>query len=249
MGLQQPLEEWKPCSKSIYQLRSLTRQLEVLQKARTSFLNQLEAATHSAHTSKTVIQSTQSIIKNFDKQISKCKKGIEELIIKDPIFSAKYKLVEPIKGMGLITFATIIAETGGFDMFKGQSQLVSYAGYDIVENQSGNRIGKTRISKKGNSHIRRIMHMASLNMVRYKVPVFKNLYERVYERTKIKMKGYVAIQRKLLCLIYTLWKRNEVFNPNMALVNTSGEHEPKLPLSVGSERTAKKQPQLKLWLH
>ena len=41
MGLQQPLEEWKPCSKNIYQLRSLTRQLEVLQEARTNFLNQL----------------------------------------------------------------------------------------------------------------------------------------------------------------------------------------------------------------
>jgi len=92
--------------------------------------------------------------------------------------------------------------------------LVCYAGYDVIENQSGKRVGKTRISKKGNTHIRRIMHMASLNMVKYKVPVFLDLYERVFERTKIKMKAYVAIQRKLLCLFYTLWKNNTVYEAN-----------------------------------
>ena len=56
--------------------------------------------------------------------------------------------------------------------------------------------------------------MASLNMVRYKEPVFSGLYERVFDRTKIKMKAYVAVQRKLLCLFYTLWKNNTVYEPD-----------------------------------
>ena len=52
--------------------------------------------------------------------------------------------------------------------FANQRQLVSYAagppgGYDVVENQSGNRSGKTRISKKGNSRIRRILHLPAFN--------------------------------------------------------------------------------------
>jgi hypothetical protein len=29
------------------------------------------------------------------------------------------------------------------------------------------------------------------------------------------MKAYVAVQRKLLILIYTLWKKNQPFNPGM----------------------------------
>lgn len=33
-------------------------------------------------------------------------------------------------------------------------------------------------------------------------------------RTRIKMKGYVAVQRKLLILAYTLLKKNESFDPN-----------------------------------
>jgi transposase len=54
--------------------------------------------------------------------------------------------------------------------FTNQRHLVSYAGYDVVENQSGNRSGKTRISKKGNSRLRRFLHMPSFNAVRFNEP-------------------------------------------------------------------------------
>ena len=53
----------------------------------------------------------------------------------------------------------------------------------------------------------------------------KNLFDRVYDRTKIKMKGYTAVQRKLLTLIYALWKRNEKFDPNMGKKMKSGDTE------------------------
>jgi hypothetical protein len=41
----------------------------------------------------------------------------------------------------------------------------------------------------------------------------KELHERICERNpKVKMKGVVAAMRKLLLLIYTLWKKNEEYN-------------------------------------
>ncbi|PIQ20325.1 MAG: IS110 family transposase, partial [Cytophagales bacterium CG18_big_fil_WC_8_21_14_2_50_42_9] len=40
-------------------------------------------------------------------------------------------------------------------------QLTSYAGYDVVLKQSGTFRGSTKISKKGNKHIRSILHMPS----------------------------------------------------------------------------------------
>jgi transposase len=113
----------------------------------------------------------------------------------------------------LLSFAVIAAETNGFILFENAAGLVSYAGYDVVENQSGNHNGRTRISKKGNSRIRRILHMPALCAVRDDQPQFKNLYERVYDRTKIKMKGYVAVQKKLLVMMYYLWKKNERYEP------------------------------------
>ena len=52
----------------------------------------------------------------------------------------------------------------------------------------------------------------------------KNLYERIYERSNIKMKGYTAVQKKLLIVIYTLWKKDEAFDQNYQ-DKTSGEVE------------------------
>ena len=107
-----------------------------------------------------------------------------------------------------------MAETNGFALFHDQAQLVSYAGYDVVENQSSKRVGKTRISKRGNARIRRILYMPALCAVTHQEVGPKALYERVYQRTGIKMKGYVAVQKKLLCLIYALWKKDQTYDPH-----------------------------------
>ena len=97
--------------------------------------------------------------------------------------------------------ATILAETNGFKLFTSRAQVVSYAGYDVVERQSGSSIkGKTRISKKGNSHIRRALHFPAITIVKHE-PQFKQLYDRILERSHIKMKSYTAVQRKILLLI------------------------------------------------
>jgi hypothetical protein len=111
---------------------------------------------------------------------------------------------------------------------------VCYAGYDVLQNQSGKKAGKTRISKKGNTHIRRIMHLAAWSAVRHKSEPFYSLHQRVVERTGMPMKGLVAVARKLLVMIYTLWKKNEKFDPS---IRTSGNLELKPLFSVGSEGT------------
>ena len=56
--------------------------------------------------------------------------------------------------------------------------------------------------------------MPALNMVRYAQKPFLALYERVYDKSKIKMKGYTAIQKKLLIIVYTLWKKQEAYDPD-----------------------------------
>ncbi|MGJ3236970.1 MAG: IS110 family transposase, partial [Marivirga sp.] len=42
-------------------------------------------------------------------------------------------------------------------------------------------------------------------------------YNHLFERQKIKMKSYVAVQRKLLVLIYTLWKKEERYKDKFLL--------------------------------
>ncbi len=240
MGMQQELEPWKPCSEDLLLLRSLTRQYEMFQETKTVVNNQLEAATHLAICDKMVVKNLKSLIEKISRDIEKLKMRMKELILNDPVLSKKFALVEPIKGFGIVSFATLVAETGGFELFENQKQLVSYAGYDVVENQSGLRVGKTKISKKGNNHIRRILFLPAFNVVKYNVTPFRQLYERVYDKTKVKMKAYVAVQRKLLCMVYAMWKNDTAFDPEFITKKTSGNHEPKLLFSVGPAGTETK---------
>jgi transposase len=239
MGAEQRLDQWKPYSKSIYRLRSLTRQNESLNKQKSIYTNQLHAIEHSGYVNKTVVKQIKQFVNLIDKQLAEVAQEIEKTINQDIDIRDKVKKICKVKGLGILTVATVIAETNGFILFKNQRQLVSYAGYDVIENTSGNHIGKTKISKKGNSHIRRVLHMPAFSVVKYE-PHYKGLYERVFDRTRIKMKGYVAVQKKLLVLIYTLWKKNEEYDPNYN--KTSGNDEPKSLFSLDFEKIEKKVP-------
>lgn len=246
MCIQHKFEAWKPIGKYNYELRSLTRHYQSTQELKTVYMNQLHALEHSGYPSKTVSMQLKKSITLFEKQVKAIKKAIAGHIESNEEVKRKTGYLCMIKGVDMLTAAVIIAETNGFELFGSQSQLVSYAGYDVVENQSGNHIGKTRISKKGNSRIRRALHMPALSAVRYKEPSFHRLYERVYEKTKIKMKGYVAVQKKILIVLYSLWKNDVPYSRAYEEKIISGNDEAKAPLSVFSERERKSEEEEKV---
>ena len=213
MGAEQKLKPWQPFSQNIYKLRSLTRQHESLNKQRTLTMNQLHSQMYNMYEIKEVIKQLKSMIRLIEKQIEQLEAMIKELIEQDLVLNSKAENLLTIPGVGLLTVATVIAETNGFYLIENVGQLMSYVGYDVVENQSGKRVGRTKISKKGNSHIRRILYMPALNVVRLKVCAFQVFYDRLYEKNKIKMKSYVTVQKTILILLYTLWKTNSTFVP------------------------------------
>ena len=205
---------WSPISEHIIQIRTTLRHRKSLISKILQCKNQLEALTHSKYAVKDVEKSLKRIIKTLDTQLIAIEKKAFELASRDKELIEKVEMiVDSVKGLGLLTVLTVVAETNGFHDFRNSKQLVSYAGYDIVENQSGRFIGKTRISKRGNAHIRTILHMGSLCMIRFKIDPFYNFYLRLLKRNgRIKKKAMVAVQRKLLILIYTLWNKNEAFD-------------------------------------
>jgi transposase len=165
---------------------------------------------------------------------------IKKHLESDQIVKQKVDNICQIKGIGTLTIATILAETNGFDLFKNYKQLVSYSGFDVVERESGSSVtGKTRISKKGNSHIRRALFMPAFTAVKYQEPSFFGLYERTYAKHSIKMKSYVAVQKKLLTTIYHLWKKNEEYNSNYICIIQEKEQE--LSSLLGFEKAVSTQ--------
>jgi transposase len=225
MGAEQRLELWQPLGRYYYELRHYTRQHQNIQELKTVISNQIHALEHGMYRSDLIIAQLKSTLALFELQLREIDRSIKAHIKSDTLVHVKCENILEMKGIGILTLATVLSETNGFELFKNYKQLVSYAGYDVVEAQSGTRVGKTKISKKGNSRIRRALYMPSLVVIQYKEKPFLDLYERTFEKHGIKMKSYVAIQKKLLVMIYHLWQKNEKYDPNYQLNIQEKEQE------------------------
>ena len=214
MGSEQCLDLWQPMGAFFYQLRLLTRQHQNIVELKTVLKNQLDALGYAMHQSDEVTKQLEQTIALLDTQSKELIVAIKKHLKSDENIAARFNNLLKMKGLGILTLATVLSETNGFNLFKNYKQLVSFAGYDVVEAQSGTRIGKTKISKKGNSRIRRALHMPSLVVIQCKVKKYKDLFDRTYLKHGIKMKSYVAVQKKILVMIYHLWKKNETYNPD-----------------------------------
>ncbi|HMB99526.1 MAG TPA: transposase [Flavobacteriaceae bacterium] len=224
MGAEQNLELWKPMGKYFYQLRELTRQHQSIQELLTSVQNQLSAASRGMYLNEFVIQQLEQTVHLLKDQRNSLEKEISNHFQRNVEVAKKVENICSIKGVSILTVAVILAETNGFALFRNKRQLVSFAGYDVMESQSGSRVGRTKISKKGNGRIRRILHMPAFNVVRFEQTAFVKLYQRTLNKHNIKMKSYVAVQKKLLTTIYTLWKKNESYD-NQYYTRNMGQKE------------------------
>jgi transposase len=218
LGIERSLEEWQPAPVIFRELRALTRFYKALKHQRTSASNWLEGLESGYQPMDFLVKSNQSLIQKLDREIQRCLQQIQQLIASEPWLQAKVNKLMTIKGVGLITIAIVLAETQGFATIRNAKQLASYAGYDVVERQSGSSIkGQTRISKKGNSHIRAALYFPALVASRHDTSL-RAVYHRINQHKASKMVGATALQRKLLLLIYALWKNDtEYQSPGVQL--------------------------------
>lgn len=212
MGLERELRRWAPLSELFLNVRTLTREREELMKEKIVTKNRLHATKKQAVGHVNSVRRYNTRIAMLNAQIDEIEVEIKALLKEDEKVYKKFKNVITIPGVALITAATVIGETNGFSAILNQKQLTSYAGYDVKFNESGKFKGKTKISKQGNAHIRRILHFPAQTAITYNKPL-SEFYERVNEQKEKSMIAGVAVQRKLLCLIYTLWKTDQVFDP------------------------------------
>ncbi|RYU93905.1 IS110 family transposase [Emticicia agri] len=214
MGVERKLSSWSAVSKQMRTLKQLSRERNALIEQQTVIKNQLHALKHSHEPQQRSIDRIEKHLLLIQGQIKEIEEDMKSILVNDPPLQERVKNVCTIKGVGFITAIAIIAETNGFALFNSRSQLVCYAGYNVVQKQSGSSINSpTKISKKGNKHIRKTLYFPALTAV-INDQQMSAIYERIHQKTQIKMKGVVAVQRKLLVLIYTLFKNNQPFNEN-----------------------------------
>lgn len=222
-GLEKKVEDWIQPKKVFRELRQVTRERDQLIAERTMLKNQLHAEQVEAYPSEQIISRIKIRIKMVNGQLRETLSETTAAIKNDREIDQSVKLLTSIPGIGLLTAAVIMAETNGFELIRSKKQLTSYAGLDVKEKESGTSVkGKPRISKRGNRHLRKAMYMPALSAIRHSER-YKNIFSRIVSRNGIKMKGAVAVQRKLLEMAYTIYKTQTPYLADYLQTQSSNE--------------------------
>jgi len=212
MGLEKRLNEWEPPSELMKALKLLTREHLSLKELRTDAMNRIHAKTHSFKPGKDTVRRLRREIKLYETLIKEVEVSIRSLLKQDAQVWSKIQNIQRVDGVGLMTIAKVLAETNAFALIRNGKQLTSYAGLDVVLKQSGKYKGKTKISRKGNKHLRMSVFMPALSAIKSN-PRMKTYYDRMLERGKPKKTAVIAVARKLLLLIYFLWVNETEYDP------------------------------------
>lgn len=213
-GLEKKLDCWQKPKPVFKKLRQLTRERDQIMEERTRAKNQLHAEQTEAEPNNESLRRIKERIKILNRQEKEIKLELAALVKQDEQLAQQVKTICSLTGVRLLTAAIVLAETNGFELVRNKRQLASYAGFDVKEKQSGTSIkGKAKISKKGNRYLRKAMHMPALCAIRYDQH-FKAVFVRLVSKHGIKMKAVVAIQRKMLEMIYTLYKTGTQYDKN-----------------------------------
>jgi transposase len=212
-GLERQLTLWTPPTETLKALHALSREYRALKSTITEIKNQRHALRSSFQPLASTLKRKQQHITLLEKQVTQIEQELRDLVESDTTLSERLENICTVKGLGFMTVVSVLAETQCFKLVTKQKQLASYAGYDVVFNDSGMKKGKTSISKKGNKFLRNAVFMPALSAIRHN-PQMKAFYQRLVAKGKNKKLALIAVARKLLLLIYTLWKNNSVYDPN-----------------------------------
>lgn len=186
-------------------LKKITRIKLKLTQMRSSLKVQLQALEQSLIEDKDITKTYQRLIKNFDKEIERLQKSMEEAKTKET------DILESIPGISTKTSYSVLAEIGDINKFLHKKKLVAYAGYDPVIRQSGKSLNYTgKLTKRGTPYLRNALYWAAFANARSN-NIFGNYYRKKRREGKHFTQAIVATSRKMLEIIYVLLKKQEMF--------------------------------------
>ncbi|MDP8080419.1 transposase, partial [Phocoenobacter skyensis] len=150
-------------------------------------------------------------IKAFEKQI-------DETIKTDTMLKQNAKLLSSIPGLGKKSVAWLLAYLGDGSRFKNGKAAAAYAGLTPMHHQSGSSInGKPRISKIGQTDIRKILFMPAVaySFGNYKDRIYKTFVDNLLAKGKDKKVIIVALMRKLVAIAQTVLKNQMPFDASL----------------------------------
>lgn len=185
-------------------LKALVARRSQLLEMRKAESNRIEKAYD-----KDIKKSIQQIIDVLTIQLKHVDDDIDKQIKKMPELEQNKKILCSVPGISKITASMLLSELPELGKLN-KKQIAALTGLAPMNRDSGTFKGK-RMTGGGRKHIRNRLFMPVLVAVRCNSTI-KEFYERLVAKGKKKMTAIVAAMRKLLVIMNTMIKNNELWN-------------------------------------
>lgn len=150
-------------------------------------------------------------IKSLKKERDLIDKRIADQLANDEQNARKIQILRSCKGVGVVTVSTLIAKLPELGTINREA-IAKLVGIAPMNNDTGKKTGK-RFIFGGRACVRKVLYMATLVATRFN-PQIKSFYQRLLAAGKLKKIALVAAMRKLLTILNTLVKNDQLWiNP------------------------------------
>jgi transposase len=206
-----PFEPWQPPALRILKIRALTRRIEALLRTRTREKNRLHMADRCPELSDLVRQDILQHIKQLDRSLRSLQQAALSLIREDRLLARRFDALQSVRGIAEASALNLLAELATLPPDMSPRQWVAHAGLDPRRFESGSSVSKpARISRIGNSHLRRALFFPAMVSARTE-PHVRAYYQHLIARGKKPMQAQVAVMRKLLHAIHGMFSTQANF--------------------------------------
>lgn len=108
-------------------------------------------------------------------------KRLEDAILEETLNGSHANIIQAVqslRGIAHLTAITLVAEIGSFSRFRSPAQLMAYLGLVPRESSSGETVRRGKMTKSGNSHVRRAL-IESAWSYRYKPAIKRDIEKRL----------------------------------------------------------------------
>ena len=133
------------------------------------------------------------------------------------LVSEQQTLLQSIPGLGPVWAPTILAEI--LPVFHpedrhGARKFVATAGLDVKQFDSGEQVGRGRISKRGSRYLRTaVMQASEIAVFKSHDPLFTQVYQRQIDRGKHHLVALTHVANKMLHVVFSVMKNNRPYTP------------------------------------
>ncbi len=107
-------------------------------------------------------------------------------------------------------------EMGSVDQFASHKKFIAFAGLDPSIHQSGKFVGISKLSKRGNRHLRRVIYLMTTSVVSPN-PFFKPYFLKRKKEGFPPQKAIFATAHKLIRVIFAMLSQRTHFNVKEAI--------------------------------